>query len=271
MALIACMAAACGRLSFDVEEGIAVGPDAPVMSDAALDGAGYRATAVRFEPSTNDFMWTSSLADTTNSTRGTFSAWFRFNGGDGEQQLIAVAQVVGIGGVVRTASNRFHFTMQNCVGLPMLDMQSRGTYTTASGWVHVLASWDVSAGRADLYVDDLPDRAATMTMISGAICYDSIKWGIGGLVDGRLDADVADLYAALGTYIDFSVEANRRLFRDADGKPVDLGWTCKRPTGSPASGCFVGDAETWNVNQGEATGFTLEGNGLAPAPTSPSD
>jgi hypothetical protein len=265
------MSAACGRLGFDVEDGSEAGADAASTPDADVDGAGYRASAVRFEESANDFMWTGSLPDTSNSTRGTFSAWLRFNGGDGEQQLIAVAQVVGIGGVFRTASNRLHFVLQNCVGLPMLDMQTQGTYTTASGWIHVLASWDVSAGRADLYVDDVADRSATMTMISGSICYDSIKWGIGGLVDGQLDADVADVYAALGTYIDLGVEANRRRFRDADGKPVHLGWSCNRPTGTPASGCFVGDAETWNVNQGEATGFTLEGNGLAPAPTSPSD
>lgn len=270
-AVIAVICAGCGRLAFDEHDR----PDAAAEADAlVIEGAdapaGYRASAVRFDTSGNDFMWAGSLLNTVSSGSGTFSAWFHFNGGDDQQQLIAVTQIIGFGGVLRTAQNRFRFVMQNCVGFPVVDMQSNGAYTTASGWVHVLAAWDSSAGRADLYINDISDRA-TPTVTVGPICYDTVRWGISGWTSGGLDADVADFYAALGTYLDLDVEANRRKFRDAAGKPVDLGTDCSGPTGSLPTGCFTGAPATWSTNKGAAAGFNLEGDGLAPAATSPSD
>jgi hypothetical protein len=257
----------CGRIAFDD----VARPDANAPIDAAVDAASYHASAVRFDPAGNDYMWTGSLANTASSARGTFSAWLRFNAGDGQQQLIAVAQVVAVGGIYRSVANLVEVHLYTCAGVPLLGMQTAGTYTTASGWIHLLAAWDLNAGRADLYINDVDDRAPNPALLAGPVCYDSIKWGIGGLINGTLDADVADVYAALGTYIDLSVEANRRLFRDATGRPVDLGASCVGPTGSPVTGCFIGDAASWNVNKGTAAGFTLEGDGLTKAPTSPSD
>jgi hypothetical protein len=161
--------------------------------------------------------------------------------------------------------------MQNCAGVPLLDMRSVGTYTAATDWVHVLASWDLANDKADLYIDDVDDRAASPTTLNGNICYASVKWGIGGLVGGELEADVAELYAALGTYMDLSQTANRRKFIDEQKRPVDLGAGCTTPTGSAPTGCFVGDASSWFTNKGAGGGMTVEGNGLPVAPTSPSD
>ena len=263
---------ACGRIGFDTQSA----SDAPIVSgdapgDASPDGPGYRATAVRFETAGNDYIWTGFLANTTNSAQGTYSVWLHFNGGDDQLQFLSVAQVVGIGGVLRAANNHFQLVLPNCAAITVLDMQTENAYTSTSGWVHLLASWDLAAGRADLYVNDVADRAANPGMLPGNVCYASLKWGIGGLVTGALDADVADLYASLGTYVDLDVEANRRLFRDAAGKPVDLGADCSGPTGAAPTGCFVGDFESWNTNKGTGAGFVLEGDGLVVAPTSPSD
>jgi hypothetical protein len=261
----------CGRFGFGVlgdgeDETVETSPDASVAKIET-----YRATAVRFQTANNDFMWTGALEETVNSGRGTFSAWFRFTAGDDQLQMVAITQVVGFGGVFRTASNQFQFLMQNCLGVPIVDMRTAGEYTTASGWTHVLASWDAAQGRADLYINGVPDRADNPTIVNGNICYDTARWGLAGWTSGRLDADVADMYATLGTYIDITDEANRRLFTDVDGRPVDLGRACVLPTGSPPSGCFVGDPSTWHTNQGSAEGFNLEGDGLAESPTSPSD
>lgn len=273
---LAASAAGCGRLGFEphLDAGRPAAIDAAPLDAAdtpAVDAAGYHATAVRFQTAGNDYLWTGSLASTVDSGSGTYSVWLRFTGGDGTQQLISVAKVIGIGGVLRESNGHLRFLMQNCAGFPLLDMQTAGTYTTSSGWIHVLASWNLTLGRADLYVDDVPDRAANPTVVAGNLCYASLEWGIGGLGAGQMDADVADLYAALGTYLDLTSDANRRRFSTAAGKPVDLGASCVGPTGARPTGCFVGAAATWNVNQGVAGGFTLAGDGLSPAPTSPSD
>lgn len=262
---------ACGRLGFDA----LAQPDSAVDDDAAIDAPAdaptYRANAVSFVRTEGDYLWTSFLANTVSSNKGTFSIWLHFRGGDAQQQLLAVAQVVGIGGVLRESSNRFRFFMQNCAAVPLLDMQSVGTYTSLSGWVHVLASWDLGNNKANLYINDVDDRAANPGILDGAICYASIKWGIGGLVDGQLEADVADLYAALGTYIDLSQTANRRKFIDEQKRPVFLGPGCVAPTGAAPTGCFVGDTAAWFTNQGAGGGMIVQGNGLATAPSGPSD
>jgi hypothetical protein len=266
---------ACGRFGFDALSG----PDAAVESDADEDAAidappdapGYRANAVSFVRGEGDYMWTSFLTNTTNSNKGTYSIWLHFRGGDGQAQYLSVAQVVGVGGVLREANNKFRFFMQNCAGVPLFDMQSASTYTAAAGWIHVLASWDLGNGKADLYINDVDDRASNPGILNGNICYASLKWGIGGLVDGELEADVAELYAALGTYIDLSQTANRRMFIDEQKQPVDLGPGCIAPTGTAPTGCFVGDTAAWFTNKGEGGGMTVQGNGLATAANSPSD
>ena len=264
---------ACGRLRFDALTESE--PDALVEADAAIDASPdapeYQANAVRFEKSDGDYIWTSFLANTVASNKGTYSIWLRFHATDGQAQYLSVAQVIGVGGVLREANNRFRFFMQNCAGVPLFDMQSASAYTVSSGWIHVLASWDLGAGRADLYINDADDRAPNPGILNGPICYASLKWGIGGLNNGELDADVAELYAALGTYIDLTVVANRRKFSDATGRPVDLGTNCTTPTGSRPTGCFTGAPAVWNTNKGEGAGFNLQGNGLEAAPTSPSD
>jgi hypothetical protein len=262
----------CGRVAFDAHvDAPPLADSSQVSVDVATDAARYHATAVRFATAANDFMYAGSLANTVDAPRGTYSVWLRFHAGDGQLQMLSVAQVVGIGGVMRTASNQFELLMQNCLGVPLLDVKSAGTYTAASGWVHLLASWDVTANRAQLYVGDSSDAQANPGVVAGNICYASLRWGIGGLAAGQLDADVAELYADLTTSLDLSLDANRRMFSDTAGKPVELGSQCSSPTGHAPTGCFTGDVATWATNQGTGSGFAVGGPALAAAPTSPSD
>ena len=246
--------------------------DAAVALDATADTPlpGYRATAIRFERAGGDYLTTGKLANTNDAPRGTYSVWLHFQGGDGTRQLIDVAQELGIGGVIRETSNRFHFVMQMCESPVLLDMQSKHTYTASSGWTHVLASWDLTIGRAQLYINEVDDRADNPTLVTGNICYSAHAWGLGGITSAELDADVADLYAALGTSLDLDDPQTRRLFSDAHGKPVDLGAHCEKPTGMEPAGCMTGDPATWFLNKGYGAGFAVNGDGLAVAP-SPSD
>lgn len=243
------------------------------VADSAVPRAdappGYHATAVHFDG--NSYLTAAMLANTAGSPRGTISMWLHFNGGDATQQGLVIAQVIGTGGLARTASNHIDVTLRSCNGPTLLDMTSSDTYASTSGWVHLLAAWDVSAGKAQLYINDVADRTPNPTIVSGDICYSAFRWGIGGLSSGELQADVADLYAALGTFIDLDIPTNRRMFRSAAGKPVDLGTGCSIPTGALPTGCFTGNVLGWNVNKGTGGGFTVDGDALSTAPTSPSD
>jgi hypothetical protein len=253
--------AGCGRLGFDAP--------GDTIGDGSQAGSGYHATAVRFTTAANNYLYDAALLNTGDSPSGTLSVWIHFTGGDGVQQSIAVGSAIG--GLFRTATNQFRFYGPSCLTITVVNMYSAGRYTTSSGWVHLLAAWDGATGSTQIYVNDVSDLAAGPTVTNGAICYASTPWGIGGTSAGALNADVADFYANLGTFIDLSVTANRRKFDDGNNKPIDLGSTCSNPTGSPPTACFVGAPASWPTNKGIAGGFTDEGPVLTLAPTSPSD
>lgn len=232
---------------------------------------GYRATAVHFDPNGGDYLETGTLNGSTGSSAGMLSVWLHFNGSDGATQMIAVAQVALSGGVFKNSNNKLQFQLNGCNGALLLDMQTQNTYTSNSGWIHVLAAWDVAANKAEIYVNGVPDRASGATISSGAICYNAPKWGVGGLSSATLDADVADLYASFGTFVDLNVAANRAKFRTAAGKPTDPGADCSGLDGITPIACLTGPLATWHTNKGTGGGFTLVGDGLSAAATSPSD
>jgi hypothetical protein len=247
------------------------GDGSPDATDAAtlIDALTYRANAVEFDTAGNDFMTKASIG-ATDSASGTLSVWLRFHAGDGALQDVAVATVAGYGGgVTRTTANQIRFVMMNCTGGPILDVNTQMTYTTTSGWIHVLASWDLTAQRADIYIGENPDRAVGGTISAQNICYHLVSWGIGGASSGVLDADVADLYADLGTFTDFTDATKRRKFSTLDGKPIPLGPMCTSPSGSQPTLCFVSAPSTWNKDSGSGGDFTINGDGLTTAPTSP--
>ncbi len=254
--------------------GDAASADSPAITDTPRSDSapvGYRATAVRFDPTGGDFLTTGTLAGSTTSGQGTFSVWLHFNGGDGSAQMIVAAQVIASGGIVRNANNKLQFQLNACGGGLLLDIQSAHAYTASSGWIHVLASWDLAASKVQLYVNGVPDLASGGTIANGAICYTAPKWGIGGLSSASLDADVADWYASFGSAVDLDVAANRLKFRTLAGKPVDLGADCSSATGVTPIACLTGALAQWPINKGTGGGFAVHGDGLAAAPTSPSD
>lgn len=231
---------------------------------------GYHATAVRFDLTGGDYLTTGAFAGSTTSPTGTFSVWLHFNGSDGTSQTITTGQFVVSGGIVRNANNKIQLVFASCNGALLLNVESAHTYTAASGWIHLLAAWDLSASKVQLYINGTSDLASGGTIGNGSICYTVPKWGIGGLSSATLDADVADWYASFGTAVDLDVVANRAHFRSATGKPVDLAADCSNPTGATPIGCLTGALASWPQNKGTGGGFATHGT-LAAAATSPSD
>jgi len=238
--------------------------------DSAIDAPAYNANAVELDTSGNDYLTRGNFG-APDSASGTLSAWLHFHApSDGAAQDIVTATIVGYGGgVVRTNTGHVELVMRNCVGGVVLDVQTQNAYTTTSGWVHVLASWDLIATRADIYVGENADRAVGGTIGGTNICYHSVSWAIGGVTSGVLDADVADLYVDLGTFTDFTDPNQRRKFSTVDGKPVSLGATCSTPSGHQPIMCFTSPAAMWNKNSGSGGDFTINGDGLTAATTSP--
>jgi hypothetical protein len=285
----------------DVDAPVVVVDAAPPI-DAPLDAfmTSYTASAVRFDGT--DYLKVSGPIPTVaafngapnNSRKGVFSVWLKFEGGDGNDQNISAATLdagnaVGLfGGVTRLGnSGRIQFSFNQCQGVnfgQVLVMQTTHTYTTANGWFHLAAAWDLDAPTNPVQIyangsDDLDRSSVGIDRNNAAyICYNADNWYVGGTGGpngdrATLDADVADMYSMFGTSLDLSSLVWNFRSRTT-GKPINLGPNCVNGyNGIKPIACFSGnDGGSWKMNKGTGGGmnFSGNGNGLAAATTSPS-
>ncbi len=201
-----------------------------------------------------------------DSKSGVFNCWVNFNdsalngsmGGGASTSFFEVLRNAGKIQIIGT----------NAAGSVILKLQSTGTYAAGSGWHHVLSSWDLAAGLGTLYVDgvDVKDAAATI-LTNDTLDYTQTNWWTfrrhGGTA--TLNGALAELLLRMGTYIDFTVLANREKFMKG-GKPVNLG-----SDGSTAVGAVpqvfhhldVGEAVAdFATNRGSGGNYTISGGSL---------
>lgn len=143
-------------------------------------------------------------------------------------------------------------------------------------WKNFLASWDMNythlSGNRKFQVY-LSDVASTVDLSDGdGSAFDVFYEELGctfTLSPGNA-FDISDaFFFPGGTFVDLTVEANRRKFIAADGKPVNPSIAIAA-FGIPAIR-FSGDATTYTTNQGSGGAFLLTGTALTNAGTSPSD
>lgn len=236
--------------------------------------AAYTANAAHFD-GTNDYLNRGAdLTGMADGKTGTVSMWMKFTTDTVNVTLfrndITRFLVDWLSADVGQ-DDKFRVFGRNTANTTILTMRSNTAYTSASGWLHVLSSWDLSTTTGLLYINDADDLAASPTLTDDSIDYTGADWGVGANSTGtnKLDGDMADLWFD-DSFIDISVEANRRKFIDATGKPVSLGADGSTPTGSQPLVFLSGPTVDWHTNLGTGGGFT-ENGALTDGGSSPSD
>ena len=174
-----------------------------------------------------------------------------------------------------TASDRFRVVWRRAGGGVAVDLYSAAVTDTAS-WHHVMFSADLSdQGKRHLYLDGVP--SITVNFYSDTLMDNTgNQWGLfadnGG--DAKYNGEVAEMWLALGSYLDLSQPALREQFRSAAGQPVNLGPDGSLPTGTAPTiylSLRAGQpANAFAANRGNGGGFLLQGE-LQASQTSPSD
>lgn len=236
---------------------------------------GFPVNAVHFD-GTNDYLTRGApLTGAVDGEDILESLWFRADdvGMDGVFSIMSRAT----GGQIqltRDNNDKIAVLLQSSA-IVLFNTVGDATFnsTTNTGWHHLLvaAQLDVTPV-VQLYMDDAPFAHTPLTSpINGNIDFTVADWGIGGTEVGgnKMLGDLAEVYMAM-EYLDISVEANRRKFIDAAGKPVDLGADGSTPTGTQPIMFFSGDTVGWHTNLGSGLGFT-ENGAITDAATSPSD
>ena len=229
--------------------------------------------AVDFD-GTNDYMTRGAdLTGLADGKQGILSFWFRKDGGDGSNQYILANDLERFRCIIQS-NNKFMVDADNVSGNKLF-IETAAAHTASATWKHFLSSWDLAtAGARFIYISDAADLTVTV-FTNDTIDYTDTDWSIGVNTSGsqKFNGCLAELFFHT-TYLDISVEANRRKFISASGKPVDLGADGSTPLGvQPLVYQRVADgaaASTFATNLGSGGNFTITGS-LDIASTSPSD
>lgn len=234
----------------------------------------YSAVAVAFDGSADWIDYGDVSASLADSKLVTLSFWMNLASWPGSSDRVFIGLSNGsnirFALLLNVASGEFRFTGRGSPGTILTSVISN---IPVGSWFHFLCSIDMASG-IQVYVDDADYTAnvATTTFTDAALDFTPTDFEIGSLNGGgaKFACDAADLWIDFGAALDISVEANRRKFISATGKPVDLGATGNLPTGSQVEITHNAVVASWHTNVGSISGGTLTGT-LATASTSPSD
>lgn len=261
-------------------------PDGSIAYGASLGGTAtpvtpFAANAVDFD-GINDYLTRGAqLTGAADSKSGILSIWAK-KAADGVP-LGMVTVDSGGGGINEkltynlAVNDRLNLICRNAAGAQILAVDNATDILVATGWANILSSWDLAAGTIQVYVNDAEDKGTEFANVDDLIDYTvpnaavGARWTGGGAPGAnKFDGCLAEVYFQQGEFLDFSVEANRRKFISAAGKPVDLGSDGSTPTGTVPILFLSGFTVTWHTNDGDGGGLTETG-ALTTCATSPSD
>ena len=195
----------------------------------------------------------------------TYSFWVNRESLSGGTENLFVASVTS-GTTARfamlfTGGNLFRILTRSSGGTTVGDFSGDTIINSTNSWYHIMGSFNLAnVNQNHMYVNDVRQNIATTTYSNTNMDFTTVLYALGGNphIDSQYtDAYYSEFYLNPGTYIDLGIEANRRLFIDASGNPVDLGSDCSTPTGSAPEICLKdGDWENsgttsdyWPFNQ----------------------
>ena len=135
---------------------------------------------------------------------------------------------------------------------------------TVGVWHHVLASWDTVASAGKMFIDDVDVTGTTLFASATPINYSALPAQVGGYDAGtfpatRINATIDDLWFD-DTFIDLTVEANRRDFIGPLKEQVGLGANGRRPTGSRPILFLTHGPNNYGTNEGTGGSYSIVGS-----------
>jgi len=232
----------------------------------------YYATA--FAGGANDYLTRgAAITGATDSKLGLLSFWIKMGATTDNNDYNIMSSGPDIGGHISFGisrsgglGNAIRILGRNTIGDIRVDLRSlSGTVAEASGWVHVLCSWDTSnSANKYLYINN------TASLSVGDFITDAIvdfsepsQWyfpaGNGG--GGPLKGSICEFYFTTpASFFDISNSANRAKFISG-GKPVNLGADGSTPTGTQPLIYFHNDYTSFGTQQGSGGNFSLHAGG----------
>lgn len=232
-----------------------------LLSTRRSTGANFNPLAAAFDGSADYMTRGVALTGDADGKAGTFSCFFNLQGGAGSN-LEFVSNSGQQFEIVRHSSNTIRVNGYSA-GVSLILQLISATTISASGWHHLLTSWNLATGTGYMYIDDAADLAGSPTLTNDTIDYANANFAIGATPGGSFlfNGYLAEVWMSR-TFIDISVVANRRFFVTAALKPVDLGVDGSNPGVTPIVYQSIrsgGAATDFATNLGTGGNFTITG------------
>lgn len=204
-----------------------------------------------------NFVKGSDLSGHADGKAGTVFSQVRLDGGNATAMY-----VIACAGprfyFARGGANVFQILCESAVPATVLDLRSVNTYTAGKSWITVLASWNAATLTSHLYINDAADKNE-VSIANADIDYTVSNWSLMSIPNGagKLIGAFSPLWFNT-TYMDITVEANRRKFYNALLKPAPLGYNGELPLGS-APLVYVKDKSGKNYGTGGDITGTING------------
>lgn len=220
------------------------------------------ANAATFDGSTDYLTRGADLTGSADSKLVSGALFFKRNGGVGSAQYIYHN---GGGRLIiqfRT-TNIIKIQGFNAAASEILNVDTSAITDTAS-WHSLLFSFDMAdTGNRHIYVDDSSDLTVN-NYVDDSIEFTRANHAFGGTTSGGtlLNGDLSVLWMDIGQYIDFSTEANRRIFVSSDNKvPQTLADSTDGNVGGLGQPIifFNTAVPSYESNLGSGGGFTENG------------
>ena len=184
-------------------------------------GGSEVAEGVSFDGVTDYMSRSTDLVGNVDSKTFTFSCWVYYTGTQLAYGVLATDSTVGDGFGFIVDDTGFRLQGENTSGANILAMDLVNIFPLNT-WVNILGSFDLtSASLRHLFVNDKAVSPNYTTYLNQNIDFTKTDWYIGGNNTSlKLRGRLSNLFLDY-TYRDLSIEANRRLFITADGKPAD--------------------------------------------------
>lgn len=163
------------------------------------------------------------------------------------------------------SGGRMQVTAENSSGVRIFNWYNVSGDVVVKQWFHLLVSFDLETGAAHYYLNDVAAINSPITLTNDTIpASDKLYVLAANVAISNWNGGVAHLYVE-DTYLDLSVEANRRHFITADKKPADIS-----NYGNPNLRLTKGGLE-FGSNSGSGPDIPILVGGLSVPPILPSD
>jgi hypothetical protein len=175
---------------------------------------------------TNDYLGrTSDLSGNADGKTFTFSCWVYISEDTADSSILYAKggdytlNVAFADGASRPSWPNIQLILRNSSSSIVLNVSSiKLAYNT---WQHLVISCDLSnSSNRYVYVNDIQYSPTWSTYTNDNVDFTVANWEVGKRLTAYSTSRISHLFLDY-TYRDLSVESNRRLFIDSDGKPVD--------------------------------------------------